>query len=208
MASVFTIHNLAYQGVFSTDWLGTLGLGPDVMSVGGLEYWAQISLLKGGIVYADVITTVSPTYAKEIQTPELGVGFEGILSERADRLHGILNGIDVNRWDPRRDPFLPEPYDERSLEKKEAAKRSLLEILGPRTTLDQLPRPVIGVVSRMVDQKGFDLVARLASSLPRLGASRCWGPEILATRRCGAISRPRTLSSSRSRSGSTNRSPT
>jgi starch synthase len=170
MASVFTIHNLAYQGVFPTDWLGPLELGPEVMATSGLEYWGQISLLKGGITYADVITTVSPTYAEEIQTPEYGAGFEGILSERADRLHGILNGIDVTRWDPRRDPFLPEPYDERSLENKEAAKRSLLEIVGPRTTVDHLPRPVVGVVSRLVDQKGFDLVAQLASSLPAFGS--------------------------------------
>jgi starch synthase len=170
MASVFTIHNLAYQGVFSTDWLPTLELGPEVMSVGGLEYWGQISLLKAGIVYADVITTVSPTYAKEIQTPEYGVGFDGLLSERADRLHGILNGIDVDRWDPRRDPYLPEPYDERSLEKKEAAKRSLFEVLGPRTSVDEVERPLVGVVSRMVDQKGFDLVAQLASRLAAFGS--------------------------------------
>jgi starch synthase len=171
LASVFTIHNLAYQGTFAPDWLAPLDLSPQMMSIDGLEFWRQVSLLKGGINYSDVITTVSPTYAREIQTEEYGAGFEGILAGRAADLYGVLNGIDTDLWDPRRDPFLPEPYDEHSLERKESAKRSLLELLAPGASLDTLPRPLIGIVSRLIDQKGFDLIAELADLLPTLGAS-------------------------------------
>jgi starch synthase len=168
--AVFTIHNLAYQGNFASDWLAPLGLGLEMMSIDAMEYWGQISLLKGGIVFSDAITTVSPTYAKEIQTPAFGAGFEGILAGRSSDLYGILNGIDTDRWDPRRDPYLPEPYDEHSLEKKEAAKRALLELMFPSTSLAALEKPLVGIVSRLVDQKGFDLVAELAAELPHYGS--------------------------------------
>jgi starch synthase len=170
MTSIFTIHNLAYQGNFPRDWLGPLELGPEMMSVDALEFWGQLSLLKGGIRFSDSITTVSPTYAREILTREYGSGFEGVLATRATDLHGILNGIDTDRWDPRRDPFLPEPYDEQSLEKKDAARRALFDLLCPGTPFEQVARPLVGVVSRLVDQKGFDLVAELASSLPGYGS--------------------------------------
>ena len=170
MAAVFTIHNLAYQGAFAPDWLTPLELGPEMLSIDALEFWGQISLLKGGIVFSDVITTVSPTYAREIQTTEYGAGFEGILAARSRDLSGVLNGIDVDRWDPRRDPFLPEPYDERSLEGKDAARRALLELLGPKTTLEGLARPLVGIVSRLVDQKGFDLIAEIEPALPEYGS--------------------------------------
>ena len=170
MAAVYTVHNLAYQGLFAPDWLPSLELGPEMLSMDALEFWGQISLLKGGIVFSDRITTVSPTYAREIQTREYGAGFEGILAARARDLSGILNGIDTERWDPRRDPFLPEPYDETTLEGKDAARRALMELLGLRNTFDSLPRPLVGIVSRLVDQKGFDLIAELASSLPEYGS--------------------------------------
>jgi starch synthase len=170
MTSIFTVHNLAYQGNFPPDWLGPLELSPELMSVDALEFWGQISLLKGGILFSDSITTVSPTYAREIQTREYGSGFEGVLATRAANLHGILNGIDTDRWDPRRDPFLPEPYDEHSLDKKDAAKRALIEILSPGTAFESLTRPLVGIVSRLVNQKGFDLIAELASSLPAYGS--------------------------------------
>ena len=124
MAAIFTIHNLAYQGNFPPDWLAPLELGPEMMSMDALEFWGQISLLKGGIVFSDSITTVSPTYAREIQTKEYGSGFEGVLAARAADLHGILNGIDTDRWDPRRDPFLPEPYDEHT-SREEGLPRSV-----------------------------------------------------------------------------------
>ena len=170
MTTVLTIHNLAYQGNFPPEWLTPLGLGREMMSVDALEFWGQISLLKGGIVFSDSISTVSPTYAREIQTPEYGFGFEGILAPRSADLYGILNGIDTDRWDPRRDPNLPEPYDEQSLEKKESAKRALVDVLSPGTALERLRRPLVGIVSRLVDQKGFDLIAELAPVLPAYGS--------------------------------------
>jgi starch synthase len=170
MTAIFTIHNLAYQGNVPAEWLAPLGLGPEMMSMDALEFWGQVSLLKGGIVFSDSITTVSPTYAREIQTSEFGAGFEGILAGRSSDLYGILNGIDIERWDPRRDPYLPEPYDEQSLAKKEAARRALVDLLSPGTALDALPRPLVAMVSRLVDQKGFDLVAELAPTLPDYGS--------------------------------------
>ena len=106
-ATIFTIHNLAYQGIFDASWLPRLGLGWDLMRVDALEFWNRISFLKGGIVFAGIITTVSPRYAEEIQTPELGFGFDGILRARSADLVGILNGIDYDQWDPERDANLP-----------------------------------------------------------------------------------------------------
>jgi len=169
MTAVFTIHNLAYQGIFPAEWLAPLGLGLEMMSMDAMEFWGQISLLKGGIVFSDSITTVSPTYAREIQTKEYGFGFEGVLAGRSGDLHGILNGIDVDRWDPRRDPYLPEPYDESALEKKDAAKRAVAELISGTAAFEPDRRPVVGIISRLVDQKGFDLVAELAPVLPAYG---------------------------------------
>jgi len=169
--TVTTIHNLAYQGVFTPDWLPRLDLGWELFTLDRLEYWDHISFLKGGITAADLMTTVSPRYAEEIQTPEFGFGFDGILSARRADLAGILNGIDTRVWDPAHDPHLPRPYDADDLPGKKEAKLALLR----RFTLPDDPaamkRPVVGMVSRMVDQKGFDLVAALASELPRLDAT-------------------------------------
>ena len=170
-ATVFTIHNLAYQGVFDASWLPYLGLGWDLMRVDAMEYWGRISYLKAGIVFNQLITTVSPRYAREIQTPELGFGFDGILRERDADLIGILNGIDYDQWDPERDPSIPRPYSADDLQGKEAAKRGLLERYGLPTSIEALARPVVGLISRMVDQKGFDLLADIADELPRLGAA-------------------------------------
>ena len=127
LPAVFTIHNLAYQGVFDASWLPRLGLGWDLMRIDALEYWGRISYLKGGLMFSRMITTVSPRYAREIQTPEFGFGFDGILRYRSDDVVGILNGIDYDQWDPARDPHLPEPYDANHLAGKRAAKRALLE---------------------------------------------------------------------------------
>jgi starch synthase len=167
---VFTIHNLAYQGVFDASWLPRLGLGWEWMHVNALEYWTRISLLKGGIVFSRLISTVSPRYAEEIQTPEYGFGFDGILRSRAADLVGILNGIDYDRWDPARDRYLPEPFDAARLDGKRAARRALLEAVGLPED-DAGARPVVGLISRLVDQKGFDLLAELSDELPRLNAS-------------------------------------
>src|SRR5688500_8888149 len=169
--TVFTIHNLAYQGVFDASWLPRLGLGWDLMRIDAMEYWGRISYLKAGIVFSRLLTTVSPTYAAEIQTPEYGFGFDGILRERADDLVGILNGIDYDQWDPARDPELPEPYASSRLDGKAAAKRALLNAFDLPATDEVMARPVVGLISRLVDQKGFDLLASIADELPRVGAT-------------------------------------
>jgi len=169
--TVFTIHNLAYQGLFEPDWLPRLDLPWELLSIDRLEYWGRISFLKGGINDAEIITTVSRKYAEEIQTPELGFGFDGILRRRSADLVGILNGIDVSQWDPERDPFLPEPFDSKDLDGKQASKREVLSRYGLPTDEQALDRPLVGMVSRMVDQKGFDLIAEVADELPRLDAT-------------------------------------
>jgi starch synthase len=168
---VFTIHNLAYQGVFEASWLPRLGLPWELMQIDAMEYWNRISFLKAGINFSRMITTVSPRYAEEIQTPELGFGFDGILRARRPDLVGILNGIDYDQWDPARDPHLPEPYDASDLSGKAAAKRLLLATYGFPDTQELLDRPLVAVISRVVDQKGFDLLAGLADELPRLDAT-------------------------------------
>lgn len=169
--TIFTIHNLAYQGLFDAGWLARLGLGWELMHVDALEYHGRISFLKGGIQFSRLVTTVSPRYAHEIQTPELGFGFDGILRARSAALVGILNGIDYDEWNPGRDRYLPEPFGPDQLEGKAAAKRALLEAFGLPVSRTSLERPVVGLVSRLVDQKGFDLLAALGDELPRLGAA-------------------------------------
>lgn len=170
-ATVLTIHNLAYQGVFDAEWLTRLGLPPGLMRPEALEYWGRISFLKGGIVFSRMLTTVSPRYAEEIQTPEFGFGFDGIVRSRRANLVGILNGIDYDQWDPVRDPHLPEPFGPSHLEGKAAAKRKVLELYGLPVTSGVIARPMIGMISRLVDQKGFDLLAALSEELPRLEAT-------------------------------------
>ena len=140
-ASVFTIHNLAYQGLFTPGWMPMLDLGWELFGVEGLEYWGYASFLKAGINFSDVVTTVSPRYAQEIQAPEFGFGFDGILRRRSDRVFGILNGIDVGAWNPGRDPYLPGPYGPHTLEAKGASKRALIEAMGLPLTDATLARP-------------------------------------------------------------------
>jgi len=170
--SVFTIHNLAYQGVFGREVLPSLDLPRDVFTGDGLEFWDHVSFLKSGINFSDVVTTVSRRYVEEIQRAEQGFGFEGILQRRSSALVGIPNGIDTTLWNPASDPLLPASYDGGDLRGKLAVKRALLARVG----LDGAgaeARPLIGMVSRMVDQKGLDLIADAARSgqLLALGAS-------------------------------------
>ena len=169
--TVFTIHNLAFQGVFDKSWVPALGLRWDDFTVNGFEFWDKVSYLKAGVMFSDVLTTVSPTYAEEIQRPEYGYGFDGIIRARADALVGILNGIDVRDWNPLNDPALPAPYDATNLAGKRAAKRALLELYGLPVTDDALTRPLVAMVSRMTEQKGLDLIAALAPRLPALDAT-------------------------------------
>ena len=169
--SVFTIHNLAYQGVYESDWLPRLDLGWEQFTVDRLEFYGRISMLKGGINDADVITTVSRRYAEEIQTPAFGFGFDGILRARAADLVGILNGIDDIEWDPARDPFLPTPFGAGDLAGKRDAKIAVLQRYSLAADEAALKRPLIGMVSRMVDQKGFDLIAATLEGLTGLDAA-------------------------------------
>jgi starch synthase len=167
---VFTIHNLAYQGRADASWLSRLGLSWDLLRVDALEFWGGISLLKAGIVFSQVITTVSPHYAEEIQTPEYGCGLDGLLKSRADDLFGILNGIDYDQWNPAGDRYLPVPFDADRLNSKATVKRALLQRAGWSTDTSSLQLPVVGMISRMVEQKGFDLLASSGDELGRLGA--------------------------------------
>lgn len=169
-ASVFTIHNLAYQGLFPREVLPALDLGWETFTEGGLEFWGQVSLLKAGIAYSQMVTTVSRRYAAEIQTAEQGFGFEGVLRQRAQRLVGIPNGIDVDAWDPARDPHLPAPYSADDLAGKAAAKAALLQASGVVGTA-AAARPLVGMVSRMVDQKGLDIIAEAVPDLMGLDAT-------------------------------------
>lgn len=170
-ALVFTIHNLAYQGLFDKTWVPRLGIGWERFTVDGVEFWDQLSFLKAGINLADLVTTVSPTYADEIQRPEYGYGFDGVMRARGDSLVGILNGIDTGIWDPAADPYLPTPYHLDDLTGKAAAKRALLETFGRPADETVMARPVVGLVSRMVDQKGFDLLEAAAGRLADIDAT-------------------------------------
>ena len=168
---VFTIHNLAYQGIFAASVLPSLDLGWDQLTVDRLEYWGRISFLKGGINASRLVTTVSRRYAEEIRTPELGFGFDGILRAKGGDLVGILNGIDTREWDPATDRFLPAHFDAGDLAAKLKVKLAVLRRYGLPADAAAEARPLIGIVSRMVDQKGFDLIAALAGDLPQLDAS-------------------------------------
>ena len=169
--TVFTIHNMAYQGLFEPDWLPRLDLPWSLLSIDELEYYGRISFLKGGINHADIVTTVSPTYAREIQTPEFGFGFDGIMRARGDRLVGVLNGIDVEQWNPATDAALPAPFNRDDLAGKRAAKASVLARYDLPADDAALERPLIGMISRMVDQKGLDIISALGDQLAELGAA-------------------------------------
>ncbi|MEQ1883616.1 MAG: glycogen synthase GlgA [Bryobacteraceae bacterium] len=162
---LLTIHNLGYQGNFSGATLNDLGFDGTVFHTEGLEFWGQISFLKAGIVWADAITTVSPTYAKEIQTPDFGFGMDGLLRARASKIHGILNGADYGSWDPAIDTYIPETFSAVNRNGKLAVKRALLNEVG---LPENDKRPVIGIVSRFANQKGFDLVAAVANEIAQM----------------------------------------
>ncbi|MDJ0871459.1 MAG: glycogen synthase GlgA [Gammaproteobacteria bacterium] len=153
--SIFSIHNMAFQGIFPKTLMPSLQLPWSSYNLDGLEYYDQISFLKSGIVYADHITTVSPTYAREIQTAELAFGLEGPLRARAQSLTGILNGVDVEHWNPSHDIHIPKHFQMETLARKSANKRALQERLHLAREPDT---PLVGMVSRMTPQKGVDLV--------------------------------------------------
>jgi starch synthase len=189
--TVFTIHNAAYQGVFPGYLLGDVGLDPAAYHYEGIEYYGRISFMKAGIVWSDAVNTVSPTYAREIQTPEYGYSMDGVLRSRSRKLQGILNGVDYSVWSPEIDPHLPARYSPADMMGKLACKR---ELLSEMNLADEPERPLIGIISRFADQKGFDLVEAIAPwllqqdvALAVLGAG---DPRIEAVFRGLAAARP------------------
>ncbi|MEN8686136.1 MAG: glycogen synthase GlgA [Desulfuromonadales bacterium] len=153
--SLFTIHNLGYQGVFPQEMARFLALDNPVLSPDGLEYFGQISLLKGGISFATRVNTVSPTYCQEIQTPQHGMGLDGLLRSRGEHLHGLLNGLDGDLWSPARDKSLASSYSTKQLSGKKECKKQLQKELGLRI----LPNtPIVAMVTRLDSQKGIELV--------------------------------------------------
>lgn len=164
---VLTIHNIAFQGNFPATTMGALGLDPNGFTQDGFEYFGQISFLKGGLMRADQITTVSPTYAREVMTPEFGMGLEGVLYARKADLSGILNGIDMVAWNPATDAALAQNYTSRTLAKKVVNKRAVMDRfdLGSDTSV-----PLFSVISRLSEQKGLDLALEALPAILDKGA--------------------------------------
>jgi len=161
VATLFTIHNLAYQGMFWHFDMPITGLGWDLFTPAGIEFYGRINFLKGGLVFSDLLNTVSKTYAQEIQTAEFGAGLEGVLAQRSSDLHGVVNGIDTESWDPAADGAIAKPYTADDLSGKAVCKAALAEEME----LEIDGAPVAGIVSRLVAQKGLDLVV---AALPEL----------------------------------------
>lgn len=164
---VLTIHNIAFQGNFPATTMGALGLDPTGFTQDGFEYFGQISFLKGGLMAADHITTVSPTYARELMTPEFGMGLQGVLGARKSVLSGILNGIDMSAWDPATDPALAQAYTSRTLGKKAVNKQAVLERFGLGSDTGA---PLFSVISRLSEQKGLDLALQALPGILDKGA--------------------------------------
>jgi starch synthase len=163
--TVLTVHNLAFQGVFGWDVFSSLRLDFRAAQEGAIEYFGGISFLKAGLQVADALTTVSPTYAHEIRTGAYGMGLEGLLQSRANVLHGILNGIDTDAWNPQADASLPEAYTASTTEKRQQNRAALLERFG----LDDSPGPLFSVVSRLTWQKGMDMLVESVDALVAMG---------------------------------------
>lgn len=162
--SVLTIHNLGYQGLFSAEKFALTGLSPQLFTPAGLEFYGAVNLLKGGLVFADLLTTVSPTYSREIQTAEYGCGLDGVIRARKHVLHGIVNGIDTEIWDPSKDPYVPVFYSLSDMSGKARCKTALQRELGLR----QQKAPLLGVIARLTNQKGIDLVLEVIPELLEL----------------------------------------
>jgi starch synthase len=160
--TVLGVHNIAFQGNFPARLMSAIGLPQDLFSVDGVEFYGQLSYLKAGLRYADHIIAVSPTYAREIQTPEFGLGMQGLLVARRGALSGILNGVDTDLWNPETDQHLPAHYGVRRMEGKAANKHALQERMGLSPKADV---PLLGMVGRLTHQKGVDLVLEIAEAL-------------------------------------------
>lgn len=165
--SVYTIHNLNYQGNAGAEAFALTGLHSRYWAPDGVEHFGALNPMKGGILFADQVTTVSPNYAREVQTPPLGAGLDGVLRAVAHKFSGILNGIDVEEWNPATDPLLPANYDRDDAGGKLKTKRALVKEAGLRFSAK---RPVIGAISRLVDQKGFQLLIPVLGHILDAGA--------------------------------------
>jgi starch synthase len=160
---VFTIHNMGYHGLFPPAAMAQVGLPSELLRMDKMEFFGGLNYLKGALLYSDYLTTVSPKYAQEIQTPENGHALDAVVRARADRLVGILNGVDYSVWSPENDPLIAAPYSAKDLSGKQDCKRDLLACF--HMPEENLGRPLLGMVSRFADQKGFDLVAEIVSQL-------------------------------------------
>lgn len=190
LRTIVTVHNLAFQGHFPASVFPTLRLPQSAFSIDGVEYFGGVGFLKAGLQCADAVTTVSPTYAAEIATPEGGMGLDGLLRLRAPRLYGIVNGVDTEVWNPSTDPSIPETYDAASLDRRARNKRAVEHRFG----LAEGDGPLYCVVSRLTLQKGMDLLAQvagpLASSGARLAVLGSGDPDLEASLRVAAERHP------------------
>jgi len=159
---VFTIHNIAYQGLFPASHFPLTGLPQKVFTPDGIEFWGSMNLLKAGIVFSDIVTTVSEKYSKEIRTAEFGYGLEGVLDSRKEKLFGVLNGVDYDDWSPEKDKFIIAKYDYKDLNGKAECRKDLLKEYNLNLSDDA---PVIGIISRLADQKGFDILSQAMEEL-------------------------------------------
>ncbi len=164
--SVITIHNLAFQGRFASAIFGELGLPPEAYSVEGVEYFGGVGFLKAGMQAASAVTTVSPTYAQEIRTAEFGMGLEGLVNSRAGVLHGIVNGIDTEVWNPQADTAIAKPFSARNLAARAASRKAVEERMG----LDQDDALLLCVISRLTWQKGMDVLTDSVDAIAAMGA--------------------------------------
>lgn len=164
-STVFTVHNLAYQGLFQADLFDLTGLSPELFTPAGLEFWGKVNFLKSGLVYSDIITTVSEAYSMEIQTTEYGWGLDGVLRGRKHDLYGIINGVDYGEWDPGTDSLIPATYSAEDLLGKAECKKELLKEFGLKL---KNGAPLLGIISRLADQKGIDILSEAMPALMKL----------------------------------------
>jgi starch synthase len=165
VATVFTIHNMGYQGLFPPDTLPLLTLPWELLTISMMEFFGQVNFLKGALVLSDFVTTVSKKYSQEIQTTEYGFGLEGVLRSRSATVTGILNGVDYDEWSPQNDKFIAAKYGPQDLSGKLQCKKDLLNLFGVSNADTKVP--VIGIVSRFAAQKGFDLISQIMDRLAR-----------------------------------------